>query len=73
MEKKEKTFEEIHILTAKRTSETKIPQEFLRHDDLLVEGIHQYCEKNNLKPIYIDACVAIFDDHYLIPAYKEEY
>lgn len=64
---------EIQILKAARTKETHIPKEFLRNDDILVQGIHQYCKKNNLNPIYIDECVAIFEDHYLIPAYKEEY
>ena len=63
---------EIKILTAERTADTLIPEEILREDMALVQGIHKYCQAFNLRPIYIHNCVAIFADHYLIAVYPEE-
>lgn len=63
---------EITIVKAVRNQDTHLPQEIIRQDEVLVKGIEQYCLKNNLQPIYIHDCVAIFENHYLIAAYPEE-
>jgi len=63
---------EILIVKTTRSKDTLIPKKLLRDDEVLVNGIYQYCNKNNLNPIYIDECVAVFDDHLLIASYKEE-
>jgi hypothetical protein len=62
----------IQIVKTSRNKEVLIPQELIRNDEILTEGINQYCSTNNLNPVFIDDCVAIFDDHLLIAAYSEE-
>lgn len=63
---------EISILKTNRPKDTLIPKKLIRDDEVLVKGIEQYCQKNKLNPIYIDDCIAIFDDYLLIASYSEE-
>jgi hypothetical protein len=62
----------ITIVKTTRSKDTLIPKELIRNDDALTDGINQFCEENKLNPIYIDDCIAIFDDHLLIAAYEGE-
>ena len=64
--------EKITILKTNRPKDTLIPTELIRTDTVLVKGIEQYCQKNKLNTIYIDNCIAIFDDYLLIASYNEE-
>ena len=63
---------DIQIVTTTSSKDPLIPHPLFRDDEILTIGIEQYCEKNNLNPIYIDKSIAIFDDHLLIAAYPEE-
>lgn len=62
----------IKIIKTNRNKNVLIPQQLIRNDEILTEGINQYCKKNNLDPIYIDDCVAIFNEEMLIACYEEE-
>jgi len=63
----------IKILTGKKDNSNLFPEEIIRHDEVLVEAITQYCEENNLDPIYIDGNIAIFKDDFKMAIYEEEY
>lgn len=62
----------IKIIKTNRNFNTLIPQELIRNDELLVEGIEQYCNSNKLNPVYIDSNIAIFSDHLLMSLYEDE-
>lgn len=62
----------IKIIKTNRNKDILIPKELIRNDEFLTEGINQYCQDNNLSPIFIDDCVAIFDNELLIACYEQE-
>jgi len=62
----------IKILKTTRNKDVLIPKKLIRDDEILTEGINQYCENNKLNPIFIDDCIAIFDNHLLIACYEQE-
>lgn len=62
----------IKILKTNRNKNTLIPSKLIRNDEVLTEGINQYCDNNKLNPIYIDDCIAIFENHLLIACYEQE-
>lgn len=62
----------IKIVKTTRDKNVMIPKELIRNDEILTEGINQYCETNNLQPIFIDDCIAIFDNELLIACYEQE-
>jgi len=60
------------ITQTNRNSDKLIPQDLIRNDEKLVESIENYCNENNLNPIYIDGSVAIFKDYLLMAFYEDE-
>jgi len=62
----------IKILKTNRNKNVLIPSNLIRNDEVLTEGINQYCDNNKLNPIYIDDCVAIFENYLLIACYEQE-
>lgn len=62
----------IKIAKTNRNFDILIPEDLIRKEKLLIDGIEQYCEKNNLNPIFIDNNIAIFSDHLLIAFYEDE-
>ena len=50
----------IKIAKTNRNTNVLIPGELIRKEEILVNGIEQYCENNNLNPIFIDNNIAIF-------------
>ena len=64
----------IKILTTTRSKDTLIPQYLIReNEELLVGGINDYIRSEKLEPIYIDGCIAIFEDKLMIAVYEEEF
>ena len=61
------------IIKTTRNKEILIPKGLIRNDEILTSSINQYCVLNELNPIFIDDCIAIFEDHLLIAAYDEEF
>lgn len=62
----------IKILKTNRNKNILIPSNLIRKDEILTEGINQYCDNNKLNPIYTDDCIAIFENYLLIACYEQE-
>jgi hypothetical protein len=60
------------IVKTNRNNDVLIPSELIRNEEVLINGIDDYCNFEKLNPIFIDKNIAIFQDHLLIAFYEDE-
>ena len=62
----------LKIVKTNRNNDILIPSELIRDEEVLIDGIEEYCEFQKLNPIFIDKNIAIFQDYLLIAFYEDE-
>jgi len=51
------------IVKTNRNINVLIPSELIRDEEVLINGIDNYCNSEKLNPIFIDKNIGIFQDH----------